>query len=215
MKAWVYVAVVSGLIAAAWVGCSDKKNAPDDDGGEGGAGTGQGQGGAGTSTGTTSGTGPSSSIVGTGAGGATGAGGGGTAVYKCNPVTNAPCMTGHTCDAAENMMTKMFAGFECFGPPNTQMLCQDCNNSMGPFCVGTHGCFGGKCARYCCDDGDCGTGKCEHLWADKGFAEVGLCVKDNASACDAPAEAPSKGSCVPGTATSSSASGSGGAGGGP
>ena len=57
--------------------------------------------------------------------------------------------------------------------------------------------MGGKCARYCCNDGDCGGGKCDMSTVSQG---VGLCVTTAPDAgvnpaCNAPAMAPSMGSC--------------------
>ncbi len=118
---------------------------------------------------------------------------GGAAVDTCNPITAAECTAaepGSTCDLSH--VTKTFT---CFSPPNNATLCGACGNNGGPFCGAGMACFGGTCARYCCDNADCGTGKC----ALGGYEpwHIGHCVKSAADpkpACDAPAVGPT-GSC--------------------
>ncbi len=121
-----------------------------------------------------------------------------TAKSECNPVTNEGCPdAGSACDLGSGGV------FVCFGPPNDVALCGACSNQNGPFCSPTMHCNedanGGKCARYCCGDGDCGTGTCDmaSLMLPNG---IGVCVGMDMGAptlasCDAPAEAPSMGSC--------------------
>ena len=88
---------------------------------------------------------------------------------SCNPVTNAPCDTaaGESCDFGSD-------GFVCYPAPNDAKLCEECDQSNGPYCAPGHTCLeDGGCAKYCCDDGDCGTGTCQ-LYKD---LQVGTCVK--------------------------------------
>lgn len=128
-------------------------------------------------------------------GGSTGAGGG-----SCDPFTGMPCdvANGETCDFA-------VPGFACFGPPpaNSRKLCQVCGQAtdggltdlcgVGFTCLGSN-----RCAAFCCDDHDCGTGECDKSFG--GDPDVGVCVDQSGAspACDAPAEAPSHGSCFSG-----------------
>jgi len=123
--------------------------------------------------------------------------GGGAWTAECNPVTNAGCKTGEACDASKDNK------FVCFPAPNDSGLCVACDNESGPFCQGGYGCSASNgCAKYCCDDGDCGSGKCVKegqdgpLWGGIG---VGVCLdamNTGKAACDAPAVAPSNGSCI-------------------
>jgi hypothetical protein len=114
----------------------------------------------------------------------------------CNPVTNDGCDVdaGEACDLSNK------GSYTCFPAPNTAMLCGMCTNAMGPFCEGTMHCLedmsGGKCARYCCDDGDCAGGKCDMSQLKDG---VGVCVlmldAGVDPSCNAPMMVPSNGSC--------------------
>ena len=84
---------------------------------------------------------------------------------ECNPVTNAPCAPGEGCDI-ETDSSNAVIGFICYPGPNTATVCQACDDSKGPTCIGGTTCFGTgssafACAQYCCGDADCGaTGKC-------------------------------------------------------
>ncbi len=86
---------------------------------------------------------------------------------ECNPVTNAPCSTGEQCDVNTDNNSNII-GWLCWPPPNNATVCQNCNDSNGPTCVGGTTCFGtdssgssSACAQYCCTDADCGSsGKC-------------------------------------------------------
>jgi hypothetical protein len=111
----------------------------------------------------------------------------------CNPVTGAECTTaGATCDLASGGV------YTCFDPPNDAVMCGACDNSSmsGPFCGKGLACNekDHKCTSYCCDDADCGSsGKCDKTMVPGG---VGHCVTaDGNAVCDAPATAPSGGSC--------------------
>lgn len=77
---------------------------------------------------------------------------------QCNPVTNDPCGAGEACDLGSA------GGYECYPPPNEQVLCADCGETAG-WCEGAETCVmaaGGRaCARYCCDASDCGSGTCD------------------------------------------------------
>ena len=86
-------------------------------------------------------------------------------------------------------------GYVCYGPPNTLALCDVCPSDQDEWCGAGMTCgLDALCTRYCCDDGDCGTGTCDLANAVEG---VGTCraADDSGPACDAPAEAPSAGSC--------------------
>jgi hypothetical protein len=90
----------------------------------------------------------------------------------CNPVTNAGCGdAGAACDLDQDGV------FVCFPGPTPAPLCASCSNENGPYCSGTSHCLeqggGGRCARYCCDDGDCGAGVCDMGSLPGG---VGVCV---------------------------------------
>ena len=69
------------------------------------------------------------------------------------------------CDFGQN-------GYECYDPPNDQMLCQVCGDVDG-YCQGGSTCVD-ICVKFCCDDGDCGTGTCDTTLIGDG---VGICVK--------------------------------------
>jgi hypothetical protein len=95
---------------------------------------------------------------------------------ECNPITNSPCNAdaGEACDFSQG-------GFHCYPPPpaNTATLCQACDLTNGPACVGTATCVptpnGNECARYCCDDTDCGSGHCDKTTFQSD--PIGFCVK--------------------------------------
>ena len=87
----------------------------------------------------------------------------------CNPVTNEGCdaTAGEACDANDS------GGYGCFPAPNTQGLCEECNDTVG-YCQGGMTC-GGQCARVCCDDTDCSAaGTCDKTLGLPGG--VGVCV---------------------------------------
>lgn len=207
--------VIAGVAAAAalWVGCSVKSTKSNDDGAGGAAAVTTG---TGVSTGTATGpsavqatatTGPTASVASTGSG---------MVVAECNPITNEPCNTaaGEACDIS-NSMDGAFLGFVCYPAPNEKALCEACDGGNGPWCQGTMTCAGSKCARFCCDDGDCGTGTCvkdDGMGGEAfpGLGAIGLCLDAmQAPACDAPAAAPSNGSCVMVGGSTSAATGSG------
>ena len=79
-----------------------------------------------------------------------------TTAIACNPVTNAPCTTGQSCDFAD-----MGMGYKCYDPPNDVKICGACDAQKGPFCEGGSTCDNGLCVKYCCTDADCGAGKCD------------------------------------------------------
>lgn len=118
----------------------------------------------------------------------------------CNPVSHSGCPAGSACDTVFDKNQNQT--FLCFAPPppNTEAVCGACDDKTTA-CADGSTCMGGKCAKFCCDDGDCGSGVCESL----GAFGVGLCVTSAsveagvpAPACDAPATSPSMGSCVTG-----------------
>jgi len=194
------VAVVCVILAGAgavWVGCGSDESG-DADAGSGASGASGASGSSGTGN---------TSIGGTGDGG-NGEGGN----SSCNPVTNEPCALGEACDAADN-------AFVCFAEGNVGGLCEPCDSDAGEFCQGGLACVGTTCMRYCCTDADCGTGTC--VKTDRQAApffdfapDVGLCLVEESGTgggggaggggpvsgpgCDAPAEAPSMGSCYEG-----------------
>ncbi|NUQ78430.1 MAG: hypothetical protein HUU21_33285, partial [Polyangiaceae bacterium] len=93
----------------------------------------------------------------------------------CNPVTNAPCdgSIGESCDFGA-------AGLECYPPPNPQGLCAACGPNI-LYCSGGLTCVGGKCAKFCCDDGDCSaSAKCDVNVLDTGT--FGICVQGSGGA---------------------------------
>ena len=188
------VAVACLILAgagAAWAGCSSDETG-DADAGSGASGSG--------------GTGNTSS-------GGAGVGGDGEGGHdpSCNPVTNEPCALGEACDAGDNAFFRYAEG-------NVGGLCEPCDSDAGEFCRGGLACVGNTCMRFCCTDADCGTGSC--VKTDRGaepffdFApDVGLCLVEESGTggggaggggpvsgpgCDAPAEAPSMGSCYEG-----------------
>jgi hypothetical protein len=189
------------------------------------ASTGCGGGGGSTTTGSgANGTTTRSSPSGSGAGntggtgtGATatgGTGGGDTAVVGifCNPVTNAGCTGGASCDFSQDN-TGATVGFTCTPPPASVALCGDCSfDNCGPAttCYSPDG-VQTLCARYCCSDADCGSGGMCKTTDDKGAAlygpvapMIGVCVVAGAGdagttgdvACTVPMTAPSMGGCV-------------------
>jgi hypothetical protein len=127
------------------------------------------------------------------------------------------------CDYTQDMNTGVINGFVCFNPPNDAKLCDTCDATFsgGPSCAGGTTCEPtdqagntAQCARYCCTDADCGSGTCvTSNSAGPLFAiapALGLCMAGAGDAgaggaggagtivlsCDAPAIAPSMGSCV-------------------
>jgi hypothetical protein len=144
-----------------------------------------------------------------GSGGSTGSGGSG----PCNPVTNEGCSSGAACDT--NLTQEKF---QCYPPPppNDNAICTPCGTADG-WCAPTLTCVEGACARFCCNDDDCGPeATCDlTLFADYEGGLVGACLRQGTGGapathdCDAPATAPSNGSCF----GSSAAGGSGGSGG--
>jgi hypothetical protein len=85
---------------------------------------------------------------------------------NCNPVTNGSCKIGQACDGSKD-------SYSCYGPPNTEEICDACDHNTGLHCRGGFGCIQGKCAKYCCDDGDCSEeGSC----ALKDGLGVGVCL---------------------------------------
>jgi hypothetical protein len=96
---------------------------------------------------------------------------------QCNPVTNEGCTGGAVCDTSADMNGTLI-GFVCYPPPNTQAVCQTCDDMNGPYCAGGETCIGlnmsgtvSVCAHYCCTDADCGSGKC--TTTQNGMAEFG------------------------------------------
>jgi hypothetical protein len=86
--------------------------------------------------------------------------GGAMVAISCNPVTNAPCTAGETCDATNDAMGNI-TGFACFNGPNTAGLCALCSVASGPECAGGLSCAlatqpWSACARFCCSGADCG-----------------------------------------------------------
>src|SRR6185503_11843002 len=71
---------------------------------------------------------------------------------QCNPVTNAGCGPGESCDA---VYPGMFACLPGFGM--AAAICQPCNIDSGPYCAPGLRCNDASqtCARFCCNDGDC------------------------------------------------------------
>ncbi|HHH29620.1 MAG TPA: hypothetical protein ENK57_14915 [Polyangiaceae bacterium] len=96
-------------------------------------------------------------------------------MYGCNPITNDGCdeAAGQACDV--NYGTYRF---QCFDGPNEVALCESCGQADG-FCAPGSTCFGGDCARFCCDDDDCSPDSaCDHApLEDFGMGEVGLCLR--------------------------------------
>jgi hypothetical protein len=88
---------------------------------------------------------------------------------ECDPVTAIPCPAGHACDLSPS-------GFSCFGPPNEAGLCAPCGEGQIA-CAPGLGCFGGRCARYCCDDDGCGGGAtCSRSGLLLPSEEIGICT---------------------------------------
>jgi hypothetical protein len=126
----------------------------------------------------------------------------------CNPVTGEGCaLATEVCDYAGDYV------FQCRPVPGTVSPCKACDYNKGPVCAAGSTCWAdGKCAHYCCDNADCGSGACVAVLP--GIA-VGVCLGGGdagamGSTCDAPAKAPSGGSCF-----TLGGGGAGGAGGGP
>jgi mono/diheme cytochrome c family protein len=97
--------------------------------------------------------------------------------FECNPVTNEPCNTraGEACDVYG------FDGFKCYPAPNDRPICQACDETNGPWCLGGSTCLGvDGCAKYCCDDGDCGGGTCQKTMGSSPWfqqaPELGVCL---------------------------------------
>jgi hypothetical protein len=90
----------------------------------------------------------------------------------CNPVSNATCAAGASCDST-------MSGFQCYAPPpaNTAAACAVCDSMNGPECLPGSTCLDGLCFKYCCDDGDCGSGSCDKDQTTND-PDVGLCVKN-------------------------------------
>jgi hypothetical protein len=98
----------------------------------------------------------------------------------CNPVTNGGCNAdaGEACDFSQQ------TGVQCYPPPppNTQALCQPCDD-QNTACVGGATCLpatnaaagGSECAKFCCDDTDCTPGKCDKTTFQSD--PLGFCVK--------------------------------------
>ena len=186
--------VATSLLGFVWVGCSEDAD-PVDDGTDATT----------TSTGTPS-TGSvvsstSASVTVTSVSATTTTGGG---VANCNPVTNEPCDAGAACDFDPNT-----GNFVCFAPPdNTEDICDACNDSGGPWCMGTMTCIGtgNICRKYCCDDSDCAPSLTCTKGTRAGFPDVGICQGEIgaggagggavAGCDDHPPTPPSNGSCV-------------------
>jgi hypothetical protein len=118
---------------------------------------------SGTGTGTGTGTGGTDS-------GATDAGTDAPAppAIQCDPVTNAGCTDGASCDYSLDMSGNV-NGFVCYAPPNTATVCQSCDptGANAPYCGSGTTCVNtnqaettGACAQYCCTNADCGNGTC-------------------------------------------------------
>lgn len=109
---------------------------------------------------------------------------------ECNPITNEGCDTaaGEACDFGQSLT--------CYPAPNDVALCGACDAAMGPFCQAGSTCaLNNQCTKFCCTDADCGTGKCDLTLTGDVF---GLCTLANDNmmpSCDAPAMAPSMGTC--------------------
>jgi hypothetical protein len=126
---------------------------------------------------------------------------------RCNPVTSEPCNATADQEHCDRVVVgDKIAGFHCFLRAHDALLCDACNyNFGGDYCARGHTCgdglgdvaLTGTCGRYCCDDGDCGTGTClKGVFADAD-PDLGICeTQVGGPGCDAPAAAPSLGSCV-------------------
>jgi hypothetical protein len=93
------------------------------------------------------------------------------AAYTCNPIGGVnsggaakECPAASACDYDG-------AAFSCYPPPNTIALCGACDN-QSTFCADGLTCLGGKCTRFCCDDGDCSA----NAACDAPPGDVGNCV---------------------------------------
>jgi hypothetical protein len=104
-----------------------------------------------------------------------GGSGGMAPAYPCNPVSQDGCdsSAGEACDV--NLQS---SSFQCYDPPNDNMLCTACNQVDG-WCEPGLTCVLGFCAKYCCDDGDCSAGgECNKgMYATIGDGEVGVCLQ--------------------------------------
>lgn len=85
----------------------------------------------------------------------------------CDPVTSGGCAIGSSCD-------KSTTGYLCFPPPNTEALCDACDNDNGLFCSPGSTCVSGRCARYCCEDGDCSA---EGFCTSRDEYGIGVCME--------------------------------------
>jgi hypothetical protein len=200
-------------LTAAWIGCATTGTSNHGTGGSGGG-----------TTKTTSSSGSTGSSGGTGgAGGAdagdAGGGDGGLYHIHCNPVTNAGCKSGSACDYSTDSAGNVI-GFRCYINQTPAPLCGSCDTVS---CGGDTTCFyvdqtqtTAACARYCCSDTDCGSGTCQFddgatpptLLFAPAAPTLGVCVASatvdagpdagaaGVFSCDAPATAPSMGSCV-------------------
>lgn len=143
-----------------------------------------------------------------GAAATSGGGGAGGVAIKCDPVTNQPCSGMAECDINLDNQA-VYHGFDCFMPGMNDGAkpCDPCDLSKQQYCQGTLSCganygLGNKCTRYCCTDADCGTGKCVKTGLTnlpfQGATDLGVCTDatGKAPSCDAPATAPSMGTCV-------------------
>jgi hypothetical protein len=117
-------------------------------------------------------------------------------------VTSAGCAVATWCDAT--WPGEFFCAQETGG---ASAICAKCDDFNGPGCAPGLHCTGspGICVRFCCDDGDCGSGTCDtNVKQVFGMAlsagdDVGLCMAADGGkgfACDAPAMAPSNGTCA-------------------
>jgi hypothetical protein len=126
---------------------------------------------------------------------------------QCNPVTNEPCNETADQEHCDRVLVgDEVVGWQCNLRTQDALLCDACNyNFGGTYCFRGHTCgdglgdisVTGTCARYCCDDGDCGTGTCLKGVFSSADPDVGICdTQVGGAGCDAPADAPSLGSCV-------------------
>jgi hypothetical protein len=99
----------------------------------------------------------------------------GDPAVECNPITGEPCdlAAGAVCDAS--YVGGALAKFRCYGPPNTQTLCEPCGATAG-FCgVGLTCTAAGTCAKLCCTADDCGPNATCSTKAGGGFG-AGICT---------------------------------------
>ncbi len=88
----------------------------------------------------------------------------------CDPVTNARCPSGQTCDVTSDTNGNV-NGLACYPGNNSAELCALCSATEGPFCAGGLTCAHvdtalTACARFCCSDADCGSGRCAQVDAN-------------------------------------------------